>query len=61
MWQHFHIYDKEEINVEEEEGDGKENISKEEDATDELYLECVIHDDEDDCESDEEDEEDCNA
>eukprot|EP00957_Ditylum_brightwellii_P106593 8132038-Ditylum_brightwellii.AAC.1 len=35
MWQHFHIYDKEEINVEEEEGDDEENISEEEDATDE--------------------------
>eukprot|EP00957_Ditylum_brightwellii_P153637 11692331-Ditylum_brightwellii.AAC.1 len=41
MCQHFHIYDNEEINVEEEEGNDEENISKEEDAADELYLEHV--------------------
>eukprot|EP00957_Ditylum_brightwellii_P182353 13891890-Ditylum_brightwellii.AAC.1 len=35
MWQQFHIYDNEEINGEEEEGDDEENISKEEDAADE--------------------------
>eukprot|EP00957_Ditylum_brightwellii_P181161 13799290-Ditylum_brightwellii.AAC.1 len=60
MWQHFYIYniyDKEEINVEEEEGMTK-NISKEEDMTDELYLEHVVCDgEEDECESDKEDEE----
>eukprot|EP00957_Ditylum_brightwellii_P090035 6857008-Ditylum_brightwellii.AAC.1 len=61
MRQHFHIYDNKEINVEEKEGDDEENISKEEDATDELYLECVVHDEEDEYESDEEDAEDCNA
>eukprot|EP00957_Ditylum_brightwellii_P022554 1701406-Ditylum_brightwellii.AAC.1 len=41
MWQHFHIYDNQEINVEEEEEDDKENISEEEDAAHELYLEHV--------------------
>eukprot|EP00957_Ditylum_brightwellii_P185363 14114382-Ditylum_brightwellii.AAC.1 len=50
----------EEFNVEEEEGNDEENISKEEDATDELYLECVVRDEQDDCKSDEEDEENCN-
>eukprot|EP00957_Ditylum_brightwellii_P165007 12562814-Ditylum_brightwellii.AAC.1 len=53
---------KDEIHVEEEKGSGKENISEEEDMTDELYLEHVACDEEkDDCESDKEDEEDCNA
>eukprot|EP00957_Ditylum_brightwellii_P001511 117726-Ditylum_brightwellii.AAC.1 len=62
MWQHFHIYDKDDIHVEEEEGGDKENISKEEDMTDELYLECVVHDKEkDNYESDKENEEDCDA
>eukprot|EP00957_Ditylum_brightwellii_P011028 836068-Ditylum_brightwellii.AAC.1 len=61
VWQHFHIYDNEEINVEEEEGDDDENISKEEDAGDELYLERVVCDEEDEHESDKEDEEGCNA
>eukprot|EP00957_Ditylum_brightwellii_P190414 14494571-Ditylum_brightwellii.AAC.1 len=41
MWQHFHIYNNKESNVEKEEGDNEENISEEEDATDELYLERV--------------------
>eukprot|EP00957_Ditylum_brightwellii_P178891 13626367-Ditylum_brightwellii.AAC.1 len=41
MWRHFHIYDNEEINVEEEEGDDEETINEEEDAGDELYLEHV--------------------
>eukprot|EP00957_Ditylum_brightwellii_P139706 10647262-Ditylum_brightwellii.AAC.1 len=42
--------------------DDKENISKEEDIIDELYLEHVVHDEgEDDCESDKEDEEDCDT
>eukprot|EP00957_Ditylum_brightwellii_P068940 5232611-Ditylum_brightwellii.AAC.1 len=46
---------------EEEEGYDKENISEEEDTTDELYLERVVrNEEEDECESDEEDEEDCN-
>eukprot|EP00957_Ditylum_brightwellii_P155190 11813931-Ditylum_brightwellii.AAC.1 len=58
MWQHFYIYDKEEINVEEEAGDDEENISEEENATDELYLDRVVRDEEDDYKSDEEDEED---
>eukprot|EP00957_Ditylum_brightwellii_P165824 12624903-Ditylum_brightwellii.AAC.1 len=58
MWQHFHIYDNEEIDVEEEEGDDEENISEEKDATDELYLERMVRDEEDEYESDEEDEED---
>eukprot|EP00957_Ditylum_brightwellii_P107380 8193860-Ditylum_brightwellii.AAC.1 len=62
MWQHFHIYKEEVINVEEEEGGGKENVSEEEDMTDELCLECVVHDEEEDeFENDEEDEKDCNA
>eukprot|EP00957_Ditylum_brightwellii_P168860 12852782-Ditylum_brightwellii.AAC.1 len=61
LWQHFHIYDNKEINEEEEEGDDEENISKEEDAADDLYLERVVHDEEDEYKSDEEDEEDCNA
>eukprot|EP00957_Ditylum_brightwellii_P080309 6108171-Ditylum_brightwellii.AAC.1 len=47
MWQHFHIYDNKDINVEEEEGDDEENINKEEDATDELYLEHVVRNEED--------------
>eukprot|EP00957_Ditylum_brightwellii_P122751 9360635-Ditylum_brightwellii.AAC.1 len=41
MWQCFQFYDKEEINIDEEEEDDEENISGEEDATDELYLEHV--------------------
>eukprot|EP00957_Ditylum_brightwellii_P086572 6586514-Ditylum_brightwellii.AAC.1 len=41
MWQHFHINENKEINVEEEEGDDEENINEEEDATDKLYLEHV--------------------
>eukprot|EP00957_Ditylum_brightwellii_P096191 7328098-Ditylum_brightwellii.AAC.1 len=61
MWQHFHIHDNEEINVEKEEGDEEENISKEEDAADELYLEHVVCGEEDEYKSDEEDEEDCDA
>eukprot|EP00957_Ditylum_brightwellii_P024727 1867999-Ditylum_brightwellii.AAC.1 len=61
MWQHFHIYDNEEINAEEEEGDDEENISEEEDADDELYLDHVVHGKEDEYESDKEDEEGCNA
>eukprot|EP00957_Ditylum_brightwellii_P193359 14722898-Ditylum_brightwellii.AAC.1 len=61
MWQYFHIYDNEEINVEEEEWGGEENISKEEDAADELYLECMVHDEENEYESDEENEDDCNV
>eukprot|EP00957_Ditylum_brightwellii_P198904 15160500-Ditylum_brightwellii.AAC.1 len=61
LWRHFHIYDNEEINVKEEDGDDEENISKEEDAGDEVYLECMVHDEEDEYESDKEDEESCNA
>eukprot|EP00957_Ditylum_brightwellii_P111296 8487604-Ditylum_brightwellii.AAC.1 len=62
MWQHFHIYDKDNIHVEKGDGGDKENISNEEDTTDELYLEHVVNDEEeDDCESDKEDEEDCDA
>eukprot|EP00957_Ditylum_brightwellii_P170498 12977798-Ditylum_brightwellii.AAC.1 len=61
MWRHYHIYGNEEINVEEEEGNHEENISKEEDAGDELYLERVVCDKEDEYESNEEDEEGCNA
>eukprot|EP00957_Ditylum_brightwellii_P206552 15348975-Ditylum_brightwellii.AAC.2 len=41
---HFHIYEEEENKVEEEEGGDKENISKEEDMADKLYLEHVVHD-----------------
>eukprot|EP00957_Ditylum_brightwellii_P063492 4819594-Ditylum_brightwellii.AAC.1 len=48
MWQHFHIYDKESINVEEGEGNDEEKISEEEDTTDELYLEHVVPDEKDD-------------
>eukprot|EP00957_Ditylum_brightwellii_P127303 9706611-Ditylum_brightwellii.AAC.1 len=45
-----------------ERGGNNKNISEEEDITDELYLELVVHDEEeDDRESDKEDEEDCNA
>eukprot|EP00957_Ditylum_brightwellii_P194787 14837053-Ditylum_brightwellii.AAC.1 len=61
MRQQFHIYDNEEINVKEEEGGDEENISKEEDAGGELYLEHVVCDKEDEYESDKEDEEGCNA
>eukprot|EP00957_Ditylum_brightwellii_P149464 11382225-Ditylum_brightwellii.AAC.1 len=35
MWQHFHIYDNKDIDVEEEEGHDEENISKEKDTADE--------------------------
>eukprot|EP00957_Ditylum_brightwellii_P077566 5894467-Ditylum_brightwellii.AAC.1 len=41
--------------LEEKEGDDEENISEEEYATDELYVECVVRDEEDEYKSDEED------
>eukprot|EP00957_Ditylum_brightwellii_P150011 11424490-Ditylum_brightwellii.AAC.1 len=59
MWQHFCLYKREDIKVEEEEGNEKDHTSKEEDMINELYLECVVHnEEEDECESDEEDKED---
>eukprot|EP00957_Ditylum_brightwellii_P196498 14972069-Ditylum_brightwellii.AAC.1 len=61
MWWHFHIYDNKEIDVEEEEGDDEESISKEEYTADEWYLEHVVHDEEYEYENDEEEDEDCNA